>query len=68
MKDTVTNRDLYTQILKVHEKIDTVVEKRITPLERTVDKLWFYASIGGTITSLVMLTIFEWVKEKFIKV
>ena len=63
----VTNKDLYTEIMKIHEKIDEVVDKRITPLERTVDKLWLYASIAGTIAGLVFTGIFDWVKDKLTK-
>lgn len=67
MKDIVTNQQLYTAIMGVHEKIDTVVEKRITPLE-----MW-RANITGQfaiITIAIGLGInlaFDWIKEKFLK-
>lgn len=67
VRDIVTNQILYTEILKIHEKIDEVVDKRITPLERMVDKLWLYASIGGTIAGLIFTGIFDWVRDKLFK-
>lgn len=66
--DIVTNKDLYTEIIKIHEKIDQVVEKRITPLERTVDRLWVYASIGGTIAGLLVTGTWDWVKSKVFRI
>lgn len=67
-KDTVTNQTLYTEIIKIHEKIDDVVDKRITPLERTVDRLWSYALLGGTIAGLIVTATIDWVKEKLFRV
>ncbi len=67
-KDTVTNQTLYTEILKIHEKIDEVVDKRITPLERTMDRLWMYASFFGTIAGLLVTGVFDWIKSKFLKI
>ena len=68
MKDTVTNQTLYAEILKIHEKIDEVVDKRITPLERAVDRLWFYASFAGMVASLILTAALGWVKEKFFRI
>ena len=67
MKDQVTNRDLYTEILRIHEKIDSVVDKRITPLERTVDKMWIYMSFGIGLVSLAFTGIWDFIKEKLFK-
>ncbi len=64
MKDTVTNKDLYTEIMKVHTKIDEVVDNRITPLERTVDRLWVYAGIAGLISSTILTGAISWIREK----
>ena len=64
MKDTVSNKELYTAIMDVHKKIDDVVEKRIAPLE-----VW-RANITGqfaVITVAVGLGInfaFDWIKDK----
>ena len=67
MSDIVTNKALYEAIMDIHKKIDEVVDKRIGPLERTVDKLWLYASIGGTIAGFIMTMSLDWVKGKFFK-
>lgn len=67
MKDSVTNKDLYTEILKIHEKIDEVVTKRITPLE-----IW-KAELAGRIAVMTAVFAFgfsiitEWIKNKFFK-
>ena len=63
-KDTVSNKDLYTEILKIHEKIDTIIEKRINPLERTMDRLLLYAGIIGVITSLFIDGVKSYITEK----
>ena len=67
MKDSVTNQTLYTEILKIHEKIDELVTKRITPLE-----IW-KAELAGKIAVMTAVFAFGfsfislWVKDKFFK-
>ena len=67
-KDTVSNRQLYDAILDVHKTIDEVVEKRITPLE-----VW-RANITGQFAMVTVAVgiginfLFDWVKEKFLKI
>ena len=67
-KDVVTNSQLYDAIMNIHEKIDEIVEKRITPLE-----LW-KAEIMGKMAILVSILVVgltfitDWVKEKIFKV
>jgi len=78
MKDTVTNKELFSAIMDsrdrsdsstagLHKKIDDLVEKRITPLERTVDKIWIYWSMGVVLLSFVGTMTFDWIKIKFFR-
>jgi len=70
MKDTVSNQQLYEAIIKIHTSIDEAmdkVDKRITPLERTVDKIWIYWSMGVVLLSFVGTMTFDWIKIKFFR-
>lgn len=67
-EDHVTNKDLYQEIMKLHEKIDSVVVGRISPLERSMDRIYVYIGIIGVISSAVITLSVSYIKEKILNI
>jgi hypothetical protein len=66
--DHVTNKDLYQEIMKLHEKMDTIVVGRISPLERAVDRVYVYFAIIGAVVSVVVTVIASYIKERVLQI
>jgi len=65
--DHVTNLQLYQEIMKLHEKMDTITTTRIAPLERAVDRILVYAGIIGVGVSAVITVTIAYIKDKISK-
>lgn len=48
----------------IHDRI-TKVHTRIDPIEKTVDRLWIYATVGLGFASILINLGISWIKEKF---
>lgn len=66
--DHVTNKDLYQEIMKLHEKMDTIVVNRITPIERAVDRVYVYFAIIGAVISIVVTLGVAYIQEKILHI
>lgn len=64
--DHVSNKDLYQEIMKLHEKMDSIVVGRISPLERAVDRVYVYFAIIGGIISIVVTISVAYIQDKIL--
>lgn len=60
----VTNRELFEAILDIRDKMDEIVDKRISPLEKAVDKMGVYFSIAITALGVIISLSVAWIKRE----
>jgi len=64
MRDTVSNKQLYEAIMEVHGKIDYLVDNRISPLERAVERIKTYLLVAGAVIPFVVTAVINYVSKR----
>lgn len=72
MEDKVTNKQLYdlvdTKFDKLSDKIDNLVDTRIVPLERSMDKIWIYGGMFATAIGIGVNIVWGWSKTHVLRI